>query len=74
MKTGPKFTFTYAKSKDNSGYYGIVREVPGAASQGKTLEELKKNLNNAIKAIFEANRLEASAINQKTDIGEFELV
>ena len=38
------------------GYIGYVAELPGANTQGKTLEEAKKNLIEAIQLVLEANR------------------
>ena len=38
------------------GYIGFVEELPGANTQGATLEETKENLQEAISLILEANR------------------
>jgi predicted RNase H-like HicB family nuclease len=38
------------------GYIGWVEELPGANTQGKTLEEARGNLQEAIRLVFEANR------------------
>jgi predicted RNase H-like HicB family nuclease len=38
------------------GYIGYVAELPGANTQGETLEEVRENLAEAIQLIFEANR------------------
>ena len=38
------------------GYIGWVEELPGANTQGKTLEEARENLQEAIRLVFEANR------------------
>jgi len=38
------------------GYIGWVEELPGANNQGKTLEEARENLQEAIRLVFEANR------------------
>jgi predicted RNase H-like HicB family nuclease len=38
------------------GYIGWVEELPGANTQGKTLEETRENLQEAIRLVFEANR------------------
>ncbi len=38
------------------GYVGWVEELPGANTQGKTLEEARENLQEAIRLVFEANR------------------
>lgn len=39
------------------GYIGFVEELPGANTQGATLEEARANLQEAIALVLEANRL-----------------
>jgi len=52
-----KFHFTALIEKGDNGYYvGQVEEVPEAISQGKTIEELKANLLDAVKMVFEAKK------------------
>jgi len=38
------------------GYLGYVEELPGANSQGATLDEARTNLREAIALVIEANR------------------
>src|SRR5437899_111491 len=38
------------------GYIGFVEELPGANTQGDTLEEARANLDEAIVLVLEANR------------------
>ncbi len=38
------------------GYVGFVEELPGANTQGATLEEARANLQEATRLVFEANR------------------
>ena len=38
------------------GYIGFVEELPGANTQGGTLEEARKNLREAIQLVLEANK------------------
>lgn len=38
------------------GYIGFVEEVPGANTQGATLEEARTNLAEAVQLVLEANR------------------
>jgi predicted RNase H-like HicB family nuclease len=38
------------------GYVGSVEELPGANTQGETLEEARENLKEAAGLIIEANR------------------
>jgi predicted RNase H-like HicB family nuclease len=43
---------------EEGGYIGYVAELPGANTQGDTLEEVRENLAEAIQLILEANREE----------------
>ena len=43
--------------KSPYGYIGYVEELPGANTQGKTIEETKINLIEAVRLVLEANRL-----------------
>jgi len=38
------------------GYIGFVEELPGANTQGETLEDTRANLEEAIELVLEANR------------------
>jgi predicted RNase H-like HicB family nuclease len=38
------------------GYIGFVEELPGANTQGETLEEARENLKEAVELVIEANR------------------
>lgn len=38
------------------GYIAFVEELPGANTQGHTLEEARSNLTEAIELVLEANR------------------
>ena len=38
------------------GYIAFVEELPGANTQGETLEEARENLAEAVALILEANR------------------
>lgn len=38
------------------GYIGFVEELPGANTQGATLEEARANLQEAVAMVLEANR------------------
>ncbi len=43
-----KLNFTAVFRKVPLGYIGYVEELPGANTQGKTLEETRKNLIEAV--------------------------
>ena len=51
-----KFTLTAVFQKVPEGYIGYVEELPGANTQGDTLEEARENLKEAIALVLEANR------------------
>lgn len=38
------------------GYIAFVEELPGANTQGETLEEARANLEEAVTMVLEANR------------------
>ena len=48
------FTAVYMKVPE--GYVAFVEEVPGANTQGATLEEARANLQEAVDLVLEANR------------------
>ena len=39
------------------GYIGFVEELPGANTQGATLEEARESLKEAVALVVEANRM-----------------
>jgi predicted RNase H-like HicB family nuclease len=49
--------FTAVFRKVPEGYIGFVEELPGANTQGDTLEEARANLEEAVRLVLEANRL-----------------
>jgi len=51
-------TFTAIYEEAEHGFIGYVAELPGANTQGETLEEVRENLGEAIQLILEANREE----------------
>jgi predicted RNase H-like HicB family nuclease len=43
--------------KSNDGWFvGQIEEIPAAISQGKTVNEVKENLLDALKLLFEVNK------------------
>ncbi|HWF45066.1 MAG TPA: type II toxin-antitoxin system HicB family antitoxin [Candidatus Kapabacteria bacterium] len=50
-----ELTAIYQKAPEG-GYIAFVEELPGANTQGETLEEARHNLIEAIEMAFEANR------------------
>jgi len=66
--------FTAIIKKVNNYYVGFVAELPGANSQGKTIEETRENLKEAITMVLQANReisessLDGSEIRERIEI------
>jgi predicted RNase H-like HicB family nuclease len=59
-------TFTIAINKEEEGgYSGQCLELPGAISQGETLEELKTNMTDAINLVLEYIRDRAKKENSQ---------
>ena len=55
--TATKFmTLTAVFLEVPEGYIGFVEELPGANTQGDTLEEARENLREAVQMVLEANR------------------
>ena len=48
--------FTAVFQKVSNGYVGFVEELPGANTQGLTIDETRKNLSEAVELILAANR------------------
>jgi predicted RNase H-like HicB family nuclease len=49
--------FTAVFQKVPEGYIGFVEELPGANTQGATLDEARANLAEAVGLVLEANRV-----------------
>ena len=57
------------------GYIAFVEELPGANTQGATLDEARENLREAVQLILEANRelAERSLVGQSVSKEPFSL-
>ncbi len=65
-----KLTAVFQKVPE--GYIGFIEELPGANTQGMTLEEARDNLQEAIALFLEANRtLAEESLKGKEVIREF---
>ncbi|MBI1388914.1 MAG: type II toxin-antitoxin system HicB family antitoxin [bacterium] len=49
-----KLTAVYQKLPE--GYIAFIEELPGANTQGETLEDTRENLKEAVELILEANQ------------------
>jgi predicted RNase H-like HicB family nuclease len=54
--------------KVSNGYIGFVEELPGANTQGDTLDETRLNLADAVELILEANRALAEELIQGREV------
>ena len=68
-----KLTAVYMQVPE--GYVAFVEELPGANTQGDTLEEARENLREAVALVLEANRelAEKSLAGQQVTREPFEL-
>jgi len=41
---------------DEGGYTAFVEEIPGAITEGETIEEARENLQDALRMVLECNR------------------
>ena len=59
-----KFTavFQGIPPDEGGGFLAYAEELPGAITQGETLEEARDNLKDAIALLLEANRALASEV------------
>ncbi len=62
-----KFTAVYEEvpTEEGGGFVAYVEELPGAITQGETLEETRENLRDAVALLLEANR----ALARETQAG-----
>ena len=68
-----QFTAVYMQVPE--GYVAFVEELPGANTQGDTLDEARENLREAVALVLEANRelAEKSLVGQPVTREPFEL-
>lgn len=63
--------FTAVFEQVHEGYIAFVEELPGANSQGATLDEARENLAEAVELVLDANRMLAEEMMKgKTVIRE----
>ncbi len=61
-----KLTTVFRKVPE--GYVAFVEELPGANTQGATLEEARENIKEAIELVLEANRILAEEELDEQDL------
>lgn len=65
-RTTVKLTAVFQKVPE--GYIGFVQELPGANTQGSTLDEARENLSEAVELVLVANRALAEESIQGKDV------
>lgn len=63
-----KGEFTAVFRKVPEGYVGYVEELPGANTQGASLDEARENLEEAVAMVLEANRELAAQDAEGADV------
>ncbi len=67
----PSLPLTAVFIERDGCYIGYVEELPGANTQGRTMEEAEENLKEAIELTLSANReLAERDLAEKEDTGE----
>ena len=61
-----KLTAVFMKVPE--GYAAFVEELPGANTQGATIEEARENLKEAVMLVLEANRESSQRSIQGADV------
>lgn len=51
-----EMAFTAVFQEVSEGYIAFVEELPGANTQGATLDEARENLREAVELVLEGNR------------------
>ncbi|HSN74508.1 MAG TPA: type II toxin-antitoxin system HicB family antitoxin [Anaerolineae bacterium] len=66
--------FTAVFQQEGEWWMAYVEELPGANTQGKSLDEARENLKDAIQMIIEANRELARQATQGRNVLREEMV
>lgn len=74
-KLASKFlTFRIIIEKDGKYYHGFVPSLSGCHTQGKTIEETRKNLNEAILGWLESRIVNKMPIPKENGLETFETI
>ena len=60
-KNQSKLNYTAIIKECSEGYYGYIQEQPAAMSQGKTVDELKNNLKDALSLVLKLDKEKSSS-------------
>ncbi len=62
------YNLTAVYRRVREGYIAFVEELPGANTQGATLEEARANLREAVELVIEANRSLAEECSDDSEV------
>ncbi len=62
------YNLTAVYRRVREGYVGFVEELPGANTQGATLDEVRANLREAVELVIAANRSLAGDEGSDSDV------
>ncbi len=65
---GPTFTAVYMHDPETQYWAAWIEEIPGANSQGRTLEEARENLRAAVTLLLDFNREQAQALTEGHEV------
>lgn len=68
-----QFTIRYQSEEEEGGFSGQCLELPGAISQGETIEELIENMKDAIRLILQSITEDANQKDKKSLVIEIGL-
>ena len=68
-----QFTIRYQSEEEEGGFSSQCLELPGAISQGETIEELIENMKDAINLILQSITEEANQKDEKSLVIELGL-
>ena len=63
-----EMAFTAVYLKGEHGYTGFVEELPGVHSQGQTLEQARRNLQQLAAVVFEEERAQSKGLLEGKDV------
>jgi predicted RNase H-like HicB family nuclease len=68
MKAMESVKLTAVFVKVPEGYAAFVEELPGANTQGQTIEEARENLKEAVQLVLDANREQSRQAIQGAEV------
>lgn len=69
-----QFTFRTIIQKDGTGFHGFVPSLPGCHTYGENVEEVRKNIKEAVAGYIEANQEQGWKLPQDEGIETIESI